>query len=1529
MPFAGAAGAAGAVTARPAPTDYASAVNPFIGTQGDHGQDGPGAIAPYGLATVTPTTTNGNHVGYEYTSRTLLGFTNVALDGVGGGGGAGDVLVVPTYRSYTSRPATSSYAKSIRTTAGVKDESASAGYYQVGLDEDGKDIDAQVTAATRTGVHDYAFGTAGHVALVVDLQHTGNGRRAADLTVGTSADGRTTLSGSFTGYFYNSAYRLYYYAETTVPTSSVQTWGADGLSSAVTSREGTDIGAVLNVDASAGEHVGLRVTLSPVSAEQARRDAGVEVAGRSFDEVRRATVARWNERLGMVDVEASATNDPTGDLRTQFYTHLYRLADTPMNATSTDGTYRGADGAIYQAEGYTHYDSWSLWDDFHKYAAVASVYPDVYRDVVQSLVDLYAQVGTSGASVGSLLQSVPTVRWERAPVVVADAISKGVELQGLAQAYPALVAQVGSPASLTNLDSRAGGLLGYSYDADGLAVIADAIGKRSDAERYRAQAARWAKAFDVDALAGDARARAATGAAEGVDEVGLLMPRASNSESAAFAATDPEKWEAAGLYQGTLWQYSWYDAQDLGGLVEMMGGKERAARAVSYFFGTYTDDCSRTLHLYANEISVHAPFLFNYVGEPAQTQDLTYRMLTEPVCTRYTADGSSTSASKKRVYQNTPDGLLETMDNDAGTMSGYFVSGALGLYPVKAGGDTFQITSPLFDRTTLHRPGGADLVIEAPGVSATNHYIQAVTLDGHPLRRTWLTAAELASGGVLHVTMGPQPTSWGADGIAEDSANDHVSSLLYHPDAPVSTSSRVFEESGRGDGSVDGSITLSSAGTPFAGADGADVTSAIEASGLPRGLRLEARKTGDRTIDLTLRGRAARHLVDDSTDGVVVRLRPAAFAGAAPAATDRTVRVRVRFRGFEISPSTTTLTAGAHGVVRSTVELRLRGGVTFAGRGHQALRAGAITFPGLDRGVTARVTRTGDTTARIAFSGRLRATSTTHFTLRLTDAALRGAQATEVAGAGATPLHPFTLAPRTTTRAELRELTDDAGLVTPDAYSSRSYDALRSAVDRARSVLADRDASQYTLSAALAVLRHAADGLEIVPDGYRTLQAEDHDVSSGGTLKTENGGSGAVVGGVAPGSWLGYRGLDLSAGRPVSVVIDYSHNPGTASASSAVELRTGSSTGPLVTTVDLPTTGGWSSFTAVTHTFTADEAARLSGRTDLYLVFTGALAPGKSWVANVDWFRLTSSAEAEPTSTRVELESVRAGFGPLGAPGTGLVAGTDYSGADLKTEAGGSGGQLAGTKDGSWVRYPDVNLGGRHARTLSVRYDAPTSRVADGRLAFYLDEAPSAGSEPLVTVPLPATGSGWGTYATTTVTLPAELTGRHTIFVELRSTPTASQPYVGNLDWFSLGYVVDKDALRAALTRFAGLTRDADRYLATDFAVLERAYAAAQRVEAADDATAAEVTDAVRVLTTAAENLRWKVVKQTEALLDEARSVERGDVTAASWARLRRAVVAAERLDPATSSHRSYVRAEAALRAAIEHLRPAHRGHGR
>lgn len=207
--------------------DYTSFVDPFIGTESDFGQDGPGAFTPNGLAKVTPLTEPRSHTGYDYDSTQMLGFTGITLDGVGGNGAGGDFLVVPTYQTFTARPSTSSYRKGYS----HANEEASPGLYAIDdLAEGSRTIDARVTAATRTGVHEYTFDQAGTGSLVVDLRNNFGSRNGATLSVGTTAEGNTSLSGRLDGFFYNASYRMYYYAETTRPASSVQTWRDADLS---------------------------------------------------------------------------------------------------------------------------------------------------------------------------------------------------------------------------------------------------------------------------------------------------------------------------------------------------------------------------------------------------------------------------------------------------------------------------------------------------------------------------------------------------------------------------------------------------------------------------------------------------------------------------------------------------------------------------------------------------------------------------------------------------------------------------------------------------------------------------------------------------------------------------------------------------------------------------------------------------------------------------------------------------------------------------------------------------------------------------------------------------------------------------------------------------------------------------------------------------------------------------------------------------------------------------------------------------
>lgn len=59
-------------------------------------------------------------------------------------------------------------------------------------------------------------------------------------------------------------------------------------------------------------------------------------------------------------------------------------------------------------------------------------------------------------------------------------------------------------------------------------------------------------------------------------------------------------------------------------------------------------------------------------------------------------------------------------------------------------------------------------MIEAPGASAEQPYVQSATLDGQPHQQALLDHAEIMAGGVLRFEMGPQPNpAWGAIELGE------------------------------------------------------------------------------------------------------------------------------------------------------------------------------------------------------------------------------------------------------------------------------------------------------------------------------------------------------------------------------------------------------------------------------------------------------------------------------------------------------------------------------------------------------------------------------------------------------------------------------------------------------------------------------------------------------------------------------------------------------------------------------------------
>jgi putative alpha-1,2-mannosidase len=145
-----------------------------------------------------------------------------------------------------------------------------------------------------------------------------------------------------------------------------------------------------------------------------------------------------------------------------------------------------------------------------------------------------------------------------------------------------------------------------------------------------------------------------------------------------------------------------------------------------------------------NEHDLEAPYSYDWSDRPST--------------------GQAVIASERSLFNDTPYGLPG--NDDLGSMAGWYVWAALGIYPPAAGAPMFVVGTPLFPRAELHLGGTAPFVIDAPGASAQTPYISGATLAGQQLNQTWMAGSALQPGGQLHLDMSPTAGTWGSSTTA-------------------------------------------------------------------------------------------------------------------------------------------------------------------------------------------------------------------------------------------------------------------------------------------------------------------------------------------------------------------------------------------------------------------------------------------------------------------------------------------------------------------------------------------------------------------------------------------------------------------------------------------------------------------------------------------------------------------------------------------------------------------------------------------
>jgi len=696
------------------PQHFAQYVNPFIGT-GGHGHTYPGATVPFGMVQLSPDTRLEGWdgcSGYHNTDSVVYGFSHTHLSGTGIPD-YGDILMMPTtgpIHFNNGADGQAGYSSHFSKTK----ERAEAGFYQVHLDD--YNIDVELTATERVGFHRYRYPAGQTANLIVDMDH-----RDKWLEADLQMVGQQEVAGYRVSDAWARQQHVYFVARFSRP---IQEMTID--------TSGSQRNYALKF-APSEEPLLIKVGISPVDIEGARKNLDAEVPDWDFEAVKKRAHDKWNEQLSKINIQ---TSDETAKII--FYTALYHTTIVPNLFMDVDGRYRGMDMNIHEADDFTRYTVFSLWDT---YRATHPLYTIIERertnDFIRTFLKQYQEGGKLPMWELACNYTYCMIGYHAVPVI-ADAYIKGIrdfdaelaleamfsaaEDDGLGKEFYREYGYIPAEKEHESVSKT----LEYAYDDWTIAQMAKAMGRDDIYQTFIQRAQYYKNLFDP-----------VSGMMRGKSNHRWWQP--FYPEEVNFNYTEANSW-----------QYSFYVPQDVEGLARLHGGLEPLEKKLDELFTVSSETYGRDLkdisgligqYAHGNEPSHHMAFLYNYLDKPWKSQQLVRRILREQ-------------------YQNAPDGLAG--NEDCGQMSAWYILSALGLYSVAPGSDQYAIVAPLVERADIPLENGKLFQIKVNNQSVENVYIQSVRLNGKNYSKSYLLHNDIMNGGLLEFDLGPEPNkNWG------------------------------------------------------------------------------------------------------------------------------------------------------------------------------------------------------------------------------------------------------------------------------------------------------------------------------------------------------------------------------------------------------------------------------------------------------------------------------------------------------------------------------------------------------------------------------------------------------------------------------------------------------------------------------------------------------------------------------------------------------------------------------------------------
>lgn len=749
--------------------NYVDLVNPFVDSHRSRWFFFSSACRPFGMVSLSPDTDTEHSwgSGYLYDSKQIRCFSHVHNWQMSG------VAVMPTVGEFKGHLGMNAY-QSAFTHDG---EIAKPGYHKVKLTD--YDITAELTSTMRVGFHCYTFPKSDASYILFDtgafLAHGSTAYsevwKVSDKEIaGWEMMERTGRRPKDTP--------VYFYAQLSKPMDKVVSWREGRIESNSNPERisGKNAGMAVRFKTEKNEKVMLKVAISYVSVEQARKNMLAELSGWDFEQVKQSSFSEWNDWLGKIEVEGGSREQ-----QIKLYTDLWHALLGRHVVSDADGHYMDMTADFPRIrqiplgdEGkplYNHHNFDAWWGSHWSLDILWSMaYPEVMDDFCNTMIDMYRNGGLiprgpSGGNYTYVMIGDPAASF------FASAYNKGIRNYNAELAYEGLRknAFVGGIRDHAGYEhsktAHSGGMkyyeergyvpdgrkdvegmhttgasmtLEYAYQDWCLAQMAKTMGKLQDYEFFMKRSKNYRNLWNP--------------------ESGYMQPREEDGNW--LPCFDPlELTEKGGFCESNSAIYSHYVPHDMAGLIELYGGAGQYIKRLNANFeksepygffrsnktkeGNWTD--------YGNQPGTGMAHLFSYAGAPWLTQKWVRKV--------------------KAAYSDvTPYGGYRD-DEDQGQMGALGVLMAIGLFEVDGGcaeKPFYEITSPLFDKVTIHLDNryysGKTFQIITKGNSTDNMYIQNASLNGKKWNKCWFYHEDFIKGGTLELKLGAKPNKkWGIE----------------------------------------------------------------------------------------------------------------------------------------------------------------------------------------------------------------------------------------------------------------------------------------------------------------------------------------------------------------------------------------------------------------------------------------------------------------------------------------------------------------------------------------------------------------------------------------------------------------------------------------------------------------------------------------------------------------------------------------------------------------------------------------------